>query len=194
MLGAAMTRPGSIEPGRSLFARDRAFVWPAMFEPSLSAKLTALAERATYRSQDVPGVGHREVEQGGLASTAILVTLRRRELWSWLEDVTGIPPIGAVEGQVAQTQVRPGDGLDWHDDMVGDRQRLLGITIDLGSGAYSGGDFHLRRVGDNADLLRFRHDVPGQGLIFAVSSDLQHRLDPLTGGGPRRIFAGWFMA
>jgi hypothetical protein len=194
MLGASQTQPGREEPARTLFARDQAIVWPKVFEPALLTKLTALIARATYRSQEIPGVGRREVEQGGLASTAILVALRRRELWTWLESVTGCPPIGAVEGQIAQTRVRAGDWLDWHDDMVGDRKRLLGITIGLGDGAYSGGDFHLRRVGDKADLLRFRHDVPGQGLVFAVSGDLQHRLDPLSGGGPRRIFAGWFMA
>lgn len=194
VLGASRTQPGQEEPARTLFARDQAIIWPNVFEPVLLSRLTALIARATYRSQEIPGVGHREVEQGGLASTAILVALRRRELWTWLESVTGCPPIGAVEGQIAQTRVRAGDGLDWHDDMVGDRKRLLGITIGLGDEAYSGGDFHLRRVADKTELLGFRHDVPGRGLVFRVSSDLQHRLDPLTGGGPRRIFAGWFMA
>ena len=193
VLGAVQSRPACTEPARTLFARDRAIIWPEVFERTLLAKLSALADRAVYRQQGISGVGHREVEQGGLTSTAILVLLRRRELWTWLQDVTGCPPIGAVEGQLAQTTVRAGDGLDWHDDMVGDSQRLLGITIGLGNSDYSGGEFHLRRVGETVNLLNFRHDVPGQGLVFAVSNDLQHRLDPLIEGGPRRIFAGWFM-
>ena len=30
-------------------------------------------------------------------------------------------------------------------------------------------------------------------LIFRVSSKLEHRVLPLTAGGPRRVFTGWAM-
>lgn len=42
-------------------------------------------------------------------------------------------------------------------------------------------------------LLAHHHNKPGTVLIFAVRPDLEHRVTPLTSGGPRRVFAGWFL-
>ena len=33
----------------------------------------------------------------------------------------------------------------------------------------------------------------GAMLIFEVSRRCEHRVHPLTGGGPRRVFTGWFI-
>jgi len=76
-------------------------------------------------------------------------------------------------------------------------RRRTGQFIDhrqsRGSAEYIGGDFHLRRKTDKAPQVHFRYERPGRALIFDVSPDNEHQLEPLTSGGPRRIFADWFM-
>lgn len=193
VLGKLDTALSDPAMARRQFEACRAFVWPAIFEPTLLGQLMALCDRAGFRPQEVPGVGFREVEQTALASTAILVALRRPALWRWLEQATGCAPINAVEGQVAQTWPREGDRLGWHDDMVGPGQRRLAITIALNRADFEGGAFELRNVADKSPLLRFQHDVPGRALVFEVSPRTEHRLLPLVSGGPRRLFAGWFI-
>jgi hypothetical protein len=42
-------------------------------------------------------------------------------------------------------------------------------------------------------LRRFKHDQPGTALVFEVRPQLEHRVLPLTAGGPRRVFTGWFI-
>jgi hypothetical protein len=52
----------------------------------------------------------------------------------------------------------------------------------------------MRTVPERSPLITFRHDTPGTALIFEVSKRCEHRLHPLTSGGPRRVFTGWFLA
>ena len=156
-------------------------------------KLMALCDRADFMSDPVEGLGHRTVERPPLASTAILLALRRQELFRWLEAVTGCAPIASVDGQVVQTEPQAGDELVWHDDMVGGARRRLGVTIGLGRAPYEGGLFEMRSVPDGAPLIEFKHDRPGTALIFEVSRRCEHRVHPLSKGGPRRVFTGWFL-
>lgn len=117
--------------------------------------------------------------------------LHREPLFRWLERVTRCGPILAVDGRVVQTHPVYGDELDWHDDMGGPVVRRLGVTMALASPPYQGGLFEMRLVGGSS-LIRFKHDTPGTILVFKVDAGLEHRVHPLTAGGPRRVYTGWF--
>jgi hypothetical protein len=52
----------------------------------------------------------------------------------------------------------------------------------------------MRRKGESGICWRHHHASPGEALVFEVSPALEHRVTPLTAGGPRTIFAGWFLA
>lgn len=181
------------EAARAEFAAARALVCPDALDAELLGKLMGLCDRAAFVSDRVEGLGHRAVERPPLASTAILLALRRPELFRWLEAVTGCGPIASVDGQVVETQAQAGDELVWHDDMIRDARRRLGVTIGLGRDDYEGGLFELRSVPDGATLVRFKHDRPGTALIFEVSRRCEHCVHPLSAGGPRRVFTGWFL-
>lgn len=187
--GAAL--PGTAA-AKAAFAGARALVCPHLLDGDLLATLLRAADRSTYASNDVEGLGHREMERPPVVGTAVLLALRRPALHRWLEEVTGCETITRADGCVARTLARGGDELTWHDDL-GDSTRRLGITIGLGGGTYEGGLFEMRDRPSNAPLLSFKHDTPGTALIFEVSRRCEHRVHPLVSGGPRRVFAGWFL-
>lgn len=191
-LGPFETVLPPVDGAREAFSISRALVWPEALAPELLTSVLGLCGRGAFESDMVDGLGHREVERPPLAGTALLLILRRPPLYRWLEEVTGCGPITDVEGRVVRTWPRPGDELDWHDDLNGERRRL-GITIGLGREAYEGGLFEMRARPGRETLLQFRHDVAGTALVFEVSSRCEHRVHPLVAGGPRLVFTGWFL-
>ena len=59
---------------------------------------------------------------------------------------------------------------------------------------YEGGAFEMRRKGTEDLLMRHIHRDMGTALIFQVGAELEHRVCSVIAGGPRRVFAGWFLA
>jgi hypothetical protein len=147
-----------------------------------------ICRTAEFEDEIYPTVGSRRKEKAELASKAIRMTLERPSLLCWLEQVSGCEPLGRVTGWIAEMPV--GSSLDWHKD-VGIGVRQLAIVINLTEVPYEGGAFELRELGAEP-LVRHRHETPGSALIFRLGKHLQHRVLPVTSGGPRRVFAGWF--
>ena len=191
-LDAGGTRfAGTIEEAQAEFARTRALVCHDLLDATLWARLNRICDAATFVADRVDELGNRTIEHPATAGNAIALMLRRQPLFDWLEQVTGCATIRTIEGRVVETRVAPDDQLRWHNDIQ--PGRVLAVTIALGTKPYSGGDFEMRRAGSMLPLINFRHDRPGTALIFEVSPLNEHRLTPLTAGGPRRVFAGWFM-
>lgn len=173
------------------FAATRAIVCHDALDGPLVARLDRICDAAAFRSDHVEHLGHRRIEKPATAGGAIALLLRRQALFRWLEQVTGCATIADIEGRVVQTYAEPGDELVWHDDM--EPRRRLAVTIALTSPPYKGGDFELRRVGDDALLVDYKHDRSGTMVVFDVSPQYEHRVLPLVSGGPRRVFTGWFL-
>lgn len=192
-VAAAGTRPiadpATLAPD---FAAQHAIVCPDLIVPALLAKLVAQCDASAFVFDEVAGLGTRESESPQRVGGALNILLARAPLFRWLEAVTGCAAIGRVSGWVVQTRPNGTDQLRWHDDLS-ELDRLLAITIDLGSAPYAGGVFELRKVGDPASVRRFHHARPGTALIFALSPALQHRVTRLESGGPRRLYTGWFL-
>ncbi len=43
-------------------------------------------------------------------------------------------------------------------------------------------------------LIQHIHCDLGTALFFRLAAELEHRVLPVTAGGQRRVFAGWFLA
>jgi hypothetical protein len=174
------------------FARHHAIVCGTVLEPALLAVLMKICGRAQFVSDDVAGLGHREVETPTRAGGALTLALKRANLLRWIERVTGCGTLRSVSGRVVQTRPNVHDRLLWHDDLQ-EPWRRLAITINLSERSYDGGMFELRRAGSDTVLTQHAHVGPGSALIFDVARGLEHRLLPITSGGPRRVYAGWFL-
>jgi len=151
------------------------------------------ALRRPFVEQRVEGApGMRQVEPGiQPASRALELALRRAPLLRWLERVAGCGPLIRVEGEVAEHRSGGEDYLSWHQDMHKPGRRLA-LVIDLSDARYEGGIFELRDRQSKQLLIRHHHDQPGSALLFRIAGNLEHRVLPITSGGPRRVFACGF--
>ena len=147
---------------------------------------------ASFTPSPVDRVGLRSVEAPGHAGAALCLALARPEVLRIMESLLGGPALTGVAGAIAQFAAGAEERLDWHDDLV-EPQRRLAITINLGAAPYDGGAFEFRDLASGAPPFRHVHSTPGEALLFPIGAGLQHRVLPVTGGGPRTVFAGWYL-
>lgn len=180
-----------VAPDATGFARSRAMACSDGIAPALMALISREMAKAEFVHESLPGLGNRETEESLRVSALLCFALQRGPFLRWMEQATGCETLVEVRGHVAQLRVDEDHRLDWHDDL-GEAQRRLAVTINLGTEPYEGGQFELREKATRAPVMAHRHVQPGTVLIFDVAPDLEHRLLPVRSGGPRRVFAGWF--
>ena len=173
------------------FAKRRAIACTGAIEPDLLSSLMRLCRDGAFTSDEVAGLGHREVESPQRAGRVISLALKRGALLSWLEAMAGCGSLRNVEGRVVRALANNHDQLLWHDDLDEPRRRLA-ITINLSAQLYEGGLFELRDKRTHDVLATHLHLEPGTALIFDVARDIEHRVLPVTSGGPRCVYTGWF--
>lgn len=176
-----------------IFARHRAIECLDLIAPNFLAGLIDRCRRGEFVAEDVELLGSREVETPERAGIALSVALGRPAFLRWIEAVTGYRGLERVSGRVIQARANGIDALDWHDDRS-DKARRLAIVVNLSDAGFDGGGFELREVATGRMLTTYRHQRAGTALIFDVADDIEHRVLPVTGGAPRRVFTGWFMA
>lgn len=178
---------------RARFAARPAMLFGNVFAPALLARLMHRADEASFVPEHVERVGSREVETPQRVGASLSLMLGREPLYQWFEQATAAVPIRGVSGRVVRNHANGRDELVWHDDIL-DGNRRLAAVVSLTDQPYSGGLFEMRRSGEAEPFLAHHHVEPGSMMVFAVRPDLQHRVTPLTRGGPRRVWAGWFLS
>lgn len=177
---------------RDAFASDQALCFDGVIDPAFLEMLVSRAAAAAFMDDNVDRIGLRAIEARQRVGPVLSMALGRHNFLEWLMVATGVGPLRAVAGRLAQTRANGCDELDWHDDLD-DLRRRLGMVINLSDTDFDGGTFEMRRKGETESFLRFQHSAPGSMLVFAVHPQNEHRVTPLTSGGPRRVFAGWAM-
>lgn len=181
------------EAAQADFARTRAIEVRDALTPDMLALVMRVLATVEFEAQTIAAFGKRERETAGQIGTALSLVLRRPNLLAWLSQATGCGPLGGAVGRVMQQRAGHDHQLGWHDD-IGQTLRRLAVTINLCEAPYEGGLFEMRRKKDRELLFSHRHTEVGTMLIFEVSPGLEHRVHPVSAGGPRRVFTGWFLA
>lgn len=184
---------GSPVPWRTLFEQQRHFVCPHIIDPQLLSTLVARCDEAEFVHESV--IGSSEIEAPPRIGLMLGLLLSRAPLLRWLEAATGCRPLVRCVGRIDRMRTGEDHRIPWHDDHEADNpMRALSIVINLSGASFGGGEFQLRRKGETHKLADFRHEQDGTAIFFDVGSGLEHRVRPVTEGGPRRVFAGWFSA
>ncbi|HJP62136.1 MAG TPA: 2OG-Fe(II) oxygenase [Mucilaginibacter sp.] len=110
-------------------------------------------------------------------------------LFAVLEEITGCGSIGNFVGRVHRSEEGEQHGIEWHGD--NSDNRLLAMTLGLGSYKYTGGKLQIRETGNEEIIREFEHLNAGDAVIFKISPLLQHRLTILE-TGQRTVGVGWF--
>lgn len=174
------------------FARSGAMLLPGFLDPDFCRMIEPIWRNAEFVRTPAPRVGERLLESPGRAGDGLTLALQRPELHRWLETVTGCGPLDDAQGHIARHDGSCEQALEWHDDRS-DQRRRLAITINLDDRPYDGGIFELRARDGGRPMFRHVHAMVGEALVFEVSRRMEHRLTPVTSGGPRTVFAGWFL-
>lgn len=179
---------------RETFRDCHVIAIPGFLDVGFVSLLRGFLEKSVFRAQPIVQLGERHVEAPpGIIGKALTAGLRRPNLLRFLEETTDCGVLGSVEGELATYTPQPRQALSWHDDR-NDPRRRLAITINLGDAYYEGGTFELRKKHSGQLLCWHTHRAVGDALIFRVSDDLEHRVVPVLAGGPRHVYAGWFLA
>jgi hypothetical protein len=122
------------------------------------------------------------------------VALNDPRLFALIQSVTGCPSIGCFTGRVYRRAVRNDAGhyYPWHDDVSHDR--LIGLSINLSDAEYGGGVLQIRDAATKSMVAEVANTGQGDGVLFRISSELEHQVTPLQGSEPRTVLAGWFRA
>jgi hypothetical protein len=174
------------------FAQRHVLELPELIQPDVMAILAPAIRAARFVPGWEDGVGGRLRERPTRVGNLLCLLLRGQKLRDWLARITGISPLVAVNGAVARFECEGGQSLDWHNDL--DKSgRVLAVTINIGEAPYDGGLFEMRRCDTGEILFRHNHHRPGSALVFRVSKALEHRVTPVSAGGPRTVFSGWYL-
>jgi hypothetical protein len=186
------TRPEALDSLRQRFAEDRVLRLPGFFSGDLLATVTRRLRRARFRDRVAtrvhpPAIDLKldDVDLIGL----LHFVMNDAAVIRFVARVSGTEPTGFV-GAVYRIAAGMGHRDSWHSDMDGNR--LVALTLNLSEDVFEGGELELRERGTRQPLWRIANTGPGDALLFALGSDLEHRIRPMAGTAPKTAFAGWF--
>ena len=196
-IGAAATRISADDHVtarvRAAFAEAHALVLPSALDAVLLRAILRVARPGPFVPEHIGAIGWRTVEARDLAGQALRFALQRPEFLRWLASTAGCGALHSLAGFVAEMAAGTGQGLGWHDDRIeGGLGRRLAVAVHLSDTSYEGGLFELREKATERILVRAGALPQGSVFLFRIDPRLTHRVTEVTGGGPRRVFAGWF--
>ncbi|MEP5570013.1 MAG: 2OG-Fe(II) oxygenase [Halioglobus sp.] len=114
------------------------------------------------------------------------------QLFRLVEEVAQCDHIGSFLGRTYRFERGSGHQYRWHTDVAD--SRLVGLSLNLSTERYQGGDLHIRKCGRPNSEQRVENTVLGDALIFRIAEDTEHRVAPVVSTQPKTAFAGWFCA
>lgn len=184
------TDPQADAAAAEAFARDLALAFTDVFAPDVCAMLDRALAQAVFI--DETGISGPRLREAPMRTALILRGLMNRPaLRDWLSKITGARALYDVRGSTARFAAGTAQRLDWHNDVSAD-PRALGFTVGLGHERYEGGVFEIKPSRSAGVTFRFHHTRPFSFVVFPISKTIMHRVTPVTAGGPRTVYGGWF--
>ena len=161
------------------------------FSPDLIDLLTSQLEKTTFTNNTFAGIGSELTMDANAILYGLQLLANDDVLHGFVQRLTNCGPISSFAGRIYRIEPSPEVAFAWHDDFD-DGDRLIGMSVNLGSPAFQGGRFQLRRRRHAEIIADIANTGVGDALLFRISPDLQHRVTPIEGTIPRTSFVGWF--
>jgi hypothetical protein len=165
---------------------------PQLLAPTLLARVQRQMQAGPWTPRTHEGIGHEVTLGDPIALHLLTFLVNRPDFLRLVERISGCAPLTNFNGRVYRMLPNSDHYDSWHDDIVPDEDRRVGLSINLGEMPYDGGVFRLRDRKTREILAEVPNLVPGDARIFAIRPGLQHMVTPVTGNYPKTAFAGWF--
>ena len=161
-----------------------------LLHPDLIQMILEDLECGAWMPRDHGAIGRELLLDGVRAVGVLRFVVNTPEFLKTVERITQCGSISVFDGRIYR--MAPGtDHYDsWHDDT--NDNRLVGMSVNLGSLPYLGGVFQLRKNSCEEILCEVPNVVQGDAILFRISPELKHRITPVQGTQPKTAFAGWF--
>lgn len=182
---------------RARYQNEHFLVVPGFFDTFILKHLNQLVDStipenffdAKYGPNHSKGHSFQQNRELQLFSNIIL---NKPEVLSFLNHITGGKLIKSVICYPYRMQQTDVHSMDWHQDLVNEKQFV--ISINIGFKAFEGGGFALRNKQTGIELLRIQNTGPGDMIIAQIDPVLEHCISKVAGVIPRLTVAGWGMA
>jgi hypothetical protein len=115
--------------------------------------------------------------------------LNKPQLFQIIRQITDCAPVENFSGRMHRSKAGGQHFIEWHGD--NSDNRLIGLTVNLGSETYTGGNFQLREKQSEKLTREIGRISAGDAFVFRIAPHLEHRLTALDGGS-RTVGVGWF--
>lgn len=184
--------PDALDAMRQAFDASHAIRLPRLLDPDLLDLVRRTVRHASFSDREDPGLAREQcMDQNGILGLLFLI-MNDERLFDVIRRITGCAPIGSFAGRVYLLRQGAGHYGRWHSDVDG--ARLIGISVNLTEGEFTGGRFELRDLDSGDVTSRIANAGPGDAVLFRIADNLQHRVTEVEGHVPRVAFAGWFQS
>ncbi len=194
-----LTRTGTVLPDagelmrlRDQFQRERWVRLPQLIEPALLEMLCSGLEHVAFRPRVDEGIGAEVCLEFCKTVASFSFLANNHQFFEAVKTITGCDRIGCFAGRVYRLMEGNGCYDSWHNDMVGDR--MAAMSINLSPRPHSGGLLLLRQRKPERVIAEIANTGFGDGVIFRLGDDLEHRITDVEGSVSRTVFAGWFQS
>ena len=159
-------------------------------DPTMLRLVQSQVKATRFRVSRHRGFGRDLRMNSSPAVSTLNILMNDRELFGAIDRITRCGRIGSLVGAVRRALPGSGNNLGWHDDHQ--LQRLVAITINLGSVPYEGGVLQIRDTRSKKIVGEISNTGPGDAVLLRIAPNLEHRNTVVLGGVPKTAFSGWF--
>jgi hypothetical protein len=178
---------------RAQFRGQHCIRIPALLEPGMLEAIQRRFSEVNFRERVHEGIGSNKelcVGEENPLSRMLNFLMNNVPLFRLVEQVTGCGRIGCFTGRVYRLVPGCGHHDSWHSDWG--EHRMLGMSVNLSTGVYSGGALQIRDRSSGLVVHEVANVGFGDAIIFRLADHLQHRLTEVEGDVPKTALAGWF--
>ena len=171
---------------------ELAIALPRLISGELALELSRLVDESRFvrREHDVEGVVDHDIQYGPLHAF-LEDMMNAPTVLSAVSELAGLSNLKRFVGRLMLLSEASGHE-EWHRVSSSGNRRRLGFSLNLSPQPFKGGELAIRQCGhvDSGQTLAMP-DI-GDGVLFRISDNFEHRALPVLGEVPRIAFVGWF--
>jgi hypothetical protein len=176
----------------SQFETRHVFRLPQLLHPELLEMVCRRLDASPWTTRDDGHIAREAIPDDIGPVTALNFALNTAGFLELVRSITRCKDITWFVGRVYRMSPDTDHFDSWHSDLGSSKERLVGLSINLGRNPYQGGVFRLRDERNGQVLCELPNTGFGDAIFFRISAYLKHMVTPVKAAVPKTAFAGWF--